>query len=349
MRDQRDDPKVAAQAVEALARLMVRKNLMEHAVFYYSQLGRDFAQVEIKDGKTGADFYNELTTDKRLLPFLGEGQQQWKGRVKQPPEEKVGQNPVQPAFTYLAEGELLPFFQKHRLALEQNSSQLKVINRSTGDVVWQTDALWRNPNFNLISQFLFNGNAAQARHAYQVKGHVVIFNLGHMVYGLDPVDHKKLWEFNLYSQKNAPLPPQTRIVPDGGGWQLIYPDGMAQKIGQTGAVEVSEETSERFSDRMFTASAATSSWKPDPANPVPADVARARISNDCETRGDGRRTRRSLSVWLASAQSASVRRTPTHMSSGSARRSLHSLAHALADNSRTSPTFAALPSTGCAR
>ena len=111
----------------------------------------------------------------------------------------------------------------------------------------------------------------------------------------------------------------------------------------------SEETSERFPTRIFTASAATSSWKPDPANPVPADVARARISNDCETRGDGRRTRRSLSVWLASAQSASVRRTPTHMSSGSARRSLHSLAHALADNSRTSPTFAALPSTGCAR
>ena len=111
----------------------------------------------------------------------------------------------------------------------------------------------------------------------------------------------------------------------------------------------SEETSERFSDPYLHRLRGDILLKRDPANPAPADVARARISNDCETRGDGRRTRRSLSAWLASAQSASVRRTPTHMSSGSARRSLHSLAHALADNSRTSPTFAALPSTGCAR
>ena len=110
----------------------------------------------------------------------------------------------------------------------------------------------------------------------------------------------------------------------------------------------SEETSERF-DPYLHRLRGDILLKRDPANPAPADVARARISNDCETRGDGRRTRRSLSVWLASAQSASVMRTPTHMSSGSARRSLHSLAHALADNSRTSPTFAVLPSTGCAR
>jgi hypothetical protein len=111
----------------------------------------------------------------------------------------------------------------------------------------------------------------------------------------------------------------------------------------------SEETSERFSDPYLHRLRGDILLKRDPANPAPADVARARISNDCETRGGGRRTRRSLSAWLASAQSASVRRTPTHMSSGSARRSLHSLAHALADNSRTSPTFAVLPSTGCAR
>ena len=65
-----DDPAYAAKAVEALARLMIRRGMLEDAVGLYSQLGTKYAGVVVRDGKTGADIYGELITDKRLLPYL---------------------------------------------------------------------------------------------------------------------------------------------------------------------------------------------------------------------------------------------------------------------------------------
>src|SRR5206468_12667665 len=72
LRRQKDDPQIAAQAVEALARLMARKGLMDDAAYYYRLLGTDFANIQIRDGKTGAELFRELATDKRFLPYLEE-------------------------------------------------------------------------------------------------------------------------------------------------------------------------------------------------------------------------------------------------------------------------------------
>ena len=52
---------VLQQAVDGLARLMLQKGQMSDAAFYYKQLGRDYPKVVVKEGKTGADLYNELT------------------------------------------------------------------------------------------------------------------------------------------------------------------------------------------------------------------------------------------------------------------------------------------------
>src|SRR5205807_10405252 len=49
-------PLLRAKATETLARLMIRNGLMEDAVAMYLQLGKDYADVSIRDGKTGADF-----------------------------------------------------------------------------------------------------------------------------------------------------------------------------------------------------------------------------------------------------------------------------------------------------
>src|SRR5262249_31155630 len=56
---QQEDVALAARATEALARLMARKGLLEDAAHYYRLLGQDFANVPVRDGKTGADFLNE--------------------------------------------------------------------------------------------------------------------------------------------------------------------------------------------------------------------------------------------------------------------------------------------------
>jgi outer membrane protein assembly factor BamB/tetratricopeptide (TPR) repeat protein len=66
----KEDSRRAGQAVEALARLMIRKGMLEDAVQYYRDLARDYPTTVIRDGKKGADFLNDLKTDKRFLPYL---------------------------------------------------------------------------------------------------------------------------------------------------------------------------------------------------------------------------------------------------------------------------------------
>ncbi|MFN4260330.1 MAG: PQQ-binding-like beta-propeller repeat protein [Gemmataceae bacterium] len=237
---QRDDRSLAGQAVETLARLMLQKGMMEEAAHYYRKLGNEFAEVVIRDGKTGADFYSDLATDKRFLPYLEDHQQVWNGSIKA--ETISGQFPLtRPAFTFEPDGEVLPFFQKHRLALEMNNNfQLRVIDQTTGEDYWRTEGLWTNRQFTPANYLYTNYGNANIRHTYRVMGHIVILNLGYMVYALDPVHKKKLWEYNLYGSGNNLFPQQARIMPDRDGkMQIIYQDGWTQKIGQTGPAEPS--------------------------------------------------------------------------------------------------------------
>ena len=65
-----EDTLAAAKATEALARLYIRKGLLDDAVGMYAELGKQHAKTVIRDGKTGAEFFNDLITDKRFLPYL---------------------------------------------------------------------------------------------------------------------------------------------------------------------------------------------------------------------------------------------------------------------------------------
>ena len=60
--------------------------------------GRDFADVAVRDGKTGGDLYNERFTDKRLLmlPSLDEPSQSW------PTTRKITVKPVEYVNTHSA-------------------------------------------------------------------------------------------------------------------------------------------------------------------------------------------------------------------------------------------------------
>jgi tetratricopeptide (TPR) repeat protein len=59
-----------AKAVYLLARLNTKRGRIEEAVKYYLILRRDHAKTKVSDGKTGADLFDEILTDKRFLPFL---------------------------------------------------------------------------------------------------------------------------------------------------------------------------------------------------------------------------------------------------------------------------------------
>src|SRR5262249_13402287 len=82
VRRQNNDPARAGQALEALAHVYLRRGLAEDAAFCYRALGREFAAVAVRDGKTGADLLKEAGDDKRLVPFLEEASPVRKGKVK---------------------------------------------------------------------------------------------------------------------------------------------------------------------------------------------------------------------------------------------------------------------------
>src|SRR5262249_55237561 len=82
------------------------------------------------------------------------------------------------------------------------------------------------------------GNAGVLRMPYQVQGHLVVLNLGHMIYGLDLFEKKKLWERNLFGPEN---PNQYQIGADADGGLTLYnmAQGSTERIGQDGPVTAS--------------------------------------------------------------------------------------------------------------
>src|SRR5262249_7167927 len=126
-------------------------------VHYYRILERDFAKTVIRDGKTGADLFGEVTTDKRFLPFLEEPADAWKGKLKGTTEK--GQWPQnRQLYTFEPAGEALPFFRKHQVALDFQFHALKL--SAGGEEIWSQNLtrtmfqnlLWTggNPNNPLV-------------------------------------------------------------------------------------------------------------------------------------------------------------------------------------------------------
>jgi len=82
LRHQKADLPLAGRAVLALAEMFTERGRFREAVSYYEILKRDFSKIKVHEGKTGAELYEELTTDKRFLPFL-EGEAIPNGKLKE--------------------------------------------------------------------------------------------------------------------------------------------------------------------------------------------------------------------------------------------------------------------------
>jgi hypothetical protein len=226
----RDEPERAGRATLALALLNVERGLLADAVHYYRVLERDYGKTVIRDGKTGADLFKEVITDKRFLPFLEEPKDVWKGKLQGAMEN--GQWPQKQQF-YVFEpaGEVLPFFQKHQVALDFNVHALKL--SAGGEETWS-----QNLTRTLFQNLMFMGANPNnpPRFPYHTVGHVIVLPLGHMVFGLDPVGKQVLWEKNL---AGAGFPQNwNNVIPDpkDGTLSIFYQDGYVQKIVQTAPV-----------------------------------------------------------------------------------------------------------------
>jgi outer membrane protein assembly factor BamB/tetratricopeptide (TPR) repeat protein len=241
LRGRNEKPEMAARAVEALARLNTKRGLLEDAAYFYEMLYHDYPNIKVRDGKTGADIFNELATDKRLLPFLDRPNKVGLN-IRMKATELRESFPLQYQTYYFDHaGENLPFFQQHQIALRHDLHQFKLYARTADAKEKWSQGLTRTGFQNIVQQ------ATHTRFNYMSHGHLVVLPLGHMVFGIDPVAQKVLWERNLH----APIMPAAGTAPNAGvpgsnppivdprdGSILIaYTEGWTQRLGQTGPLE----------------------------------------------------------------------------------------------------------------
>lgn len=242
------DRVLAGQSLEALARLRTKWGLLPDAARCYNQLGSDFADVVIRDGKTGADFFNELATDKRFLPYLEGTRLPWSaGSVKARPE------PIRGAFQMVNEyavelvGEAEPYFQRHRLSvLDEKAARLRVVDRLTNEEVWRSPNLLNAEVFKqyvapvgvaqMRAQAAPSGNPATRLLSY-VRGHLILLHLGHIVYALDPIAQRLLWERNLLGEDVSPVISNSQRGSRVLQGRVLQATGTALPIGQVGPVQ----------------------------------------------------------------------------------------------------------------
>ncbi len=248
VRRQPDDAARSGRALYLLAQMQAERGLIADAVYYYRILARDYAKTPVADGKTGKDLFDALAADKRFLPFLDETPPPFtKGpfKVEEAKPPANGFNAQDFGYTFVQSGEELPFFKQYRVALVTNTHQLKIASRSgdepprmdqhlTTTTFAQMHAVW-NPQ---------SGGQLSPEHHFLNNGHLVVLPLGHMVFGIDPVDKKVLWEKNLYAPAIAGvgLPPlgnaQTGMPPISmdprdNTVQVLYANGWRQRLGKS--------------------------------------------------------------------------------------------------------------------
>jgi outer membrane protein assembly factor BamB len=255
----RRDPLTGGRALAALAQLEEKKGTIDSmrlAAAYYRELRHDFAKEAVRGTKTGADLFNELATDKRFLPFLEEATNPWgvaklkASEVKLPPNQYLV-----PGFTMQPDGDDTPFAKQHRLILDASDAsnpRVHLRDVASNQNRWTT-ALGNVPmNTQIFFQLYQQATMNQAYHPnarfrfYHVKGHLIVCQVGIMVYCLDGDTGKKLWEM-----QNVETLPQNGVVhlqqvlndAEGNPEFLFWNQASNQRfritLGRIGAVQAS--------------------------------------------------------------------------------------------------------------
>ncbi len=234
-----DDPTVRARATEALAQLMIKNRMMEDAVGLYVQLGKEYPNVVIRDGKTGADFLTNLLTDKRLLPFLEPSRYPLPTRVKAEQREPSGNANYGAQFEIESPADLFPAFRGYRFALDQNISgngtwALRGFDRSTGN------ERVRFPNLMNPNMYSRTGVPIPYSRFVQGNGHLMLVQLGMTVYCFDLAEKKELWNKNLLdgNQLQPGMSYQIDVLPDGE-CDLLLQNAIRIPIGRSAVLQAS--------------------------------------------------------------------------------------------------------------
>ncbi|MGL6075764.1 MAG: PQQ-binding-like beta-propeller repeat protein [Fimbriiglobus sp.] len=225
----------AARAVEKLARMMLRRGQMEDAVGMFAQLGNRYATVKIRDGKTGADIFAELITDKRLSPFLDPGQirqmEKYKVESSSNPNNAVG-GPAQ-GFSLFPEGEFFPFYRRFQFSLEMSGSNdglwlLRVTDRNTGEERCKFTGL---AGIQIQYSYSPNQQSFSGAKIAVASGQYMIVNLGQYVYCFDLAEKREVWRQNMLGKSTSQTPPQVSMNDDE--MVFMFDDGWTYKLSRS--------------------------------------------------------------------------------------------------------------------
>lgn len=263
--DYRQAVQSGGRALAALAALEEKKGTndsLKLAAAYYRDLRRDFAKAAVRDDLTGTELFNEMAADKRFLPYLEEPSSNWGDAKIAAKEIPVGNfNAGLQGFIFQPEGDLTPMMRHHRLVLDpsnQGNPQLRLVDMTNNSVRWtqnlgniQGAQPANQVNFQFFQYLYQQGQANQAFHPnakfrfYQVKGHLMVFQVGTHVYCLDADNAKILWhqplvEANLGGQPQMMV---QQVMPDQEGylelivWNQFNGQRTRLPIGHVGAVQ----------------------------------------------------------------------------------------------------------------
>lgn len=223
-----EDRELGAQAVELLAQISLKKESMEDAAFYYHILGRDFADVVVRDGKTGEEITRDLPTDRRLMLHLNV------------PEPVISATNIQVKSlsernsTYLENehlfvptGEVLPSLQRYKLVVRPNYREIRIIDRMTGKD-WSF-RLQSNEFTSSLAYHRGNNPRIDPKYPYFAVGHLAVMRVDYVVYGIDMRSKTKLWSKDLMGTRRSNYKQHT-VNPDGSV-MVIYQDGWSQSFG----------------------------------------------------------------------------------------------------------------------
>jgi outer membrane protein assembly factor BamB len=239
------DTEIRARAIEALARLLLRKGFLEDALPYYRRLNTEFGKVLIREGKTGADLFRALADDRRFLPLLQQGDPAWKGKRLhfQEPSERAAVEPFAQSVSLEPDRdparigtpfEPPPSWRGRRLLLDVASSRLLLVDAASGRVLWQRalDAAKVWP----VAGRVWANCAGQVRIRCPVRGHLVLAPLGTLVVAIDLLDQRLAWMRSIANVDWAREPMDFQLGRDGAleVCSLRMPGLPGSRVAKTG-------------------------------------------------------------------------------------------------------------------
>ncbi len=255
----RRDPQSGGRALAALALLEATKgsnDSLRLAAAYYRELARDFGKDPVRGKLTGADLLNELATDKRFLPYLEEASSPW-GPVKIAARElPAGAFQVGLAgFVMQPDGDQTPFARQHRLLLDPSDTinpKVRLRDTASGADRWATNLGQVPMNQQLFFHLYQQANVNSAYHPnarfrfFHVKGHLIVCQVGVMVYCIDGDTGKELWK--MQTVENIPqngLVHLQQVMNDAEGnpefmyWNQLTNSRFRVTLGRIGTAQAS--------------------------------------------------------------------------------------------------------------